>query len=84
MKILGVIFVLFALSFFADGQWVAAARGLYQPVLLSIGATFTVINNWRKFSDEEHDYEPDRFKSPSKHWTEKELKEAEIKEIEVD
>ena len=40
MKI-AFIFVLFALSAIAQGQWAAAARGIYQPILLSFGAAFS-------------------------------------------
>ena len=42
-----VIFVLFAMSAFTEGQWAAAARGLAQPIILSIGTVFTAL----KFSD---------------------------------
>ena len=45
------IFVLFALSATAQAQWAVAARGLYQPVLLSIGAIFTAIHSKSKSED---------------------------------
>ena len=48
MKIILVIFALFALSAIVEGQWAAAARGLYQPVILSIGAVFTAFNVKKK------------------------------------
>ena len=39
------IFALFALFAIVEGQWAATARGLYQPIALSIGAVFTVMNS---------------------------------------
>ena len=39
-----VIFTLFVLIAIADGQWAAAARGMYQPVALSIGTVFTAVS----------------------------------------
>ena len=39
------ILVLFLLSAIAYGQWAAAARNLYQPVLLSFGAAFSFISS---------------------------------------
>ena len=45
------IFVLFALNAIAEGQWAAAGRGLYQPIALSIGAIFTVINSKSESED---------------------------------
>ena len=44
MKIRG-IFVLFAISAFVEGQWAAAARGFYQPMILSFGAAFAFFND---------------------------------------
>ena len=46
------IFVLLALSAIAEAQWAVAARGLYQPVILSIGAIFTAINSMSKSENE--------------------------------
>ena len=43
MKILKII-VLSVLIAIAKGQWVATARGLYQPVLLSFGSAFAFFN----------------------------------------
>ena len=42
MKLLCII-VLFALSVIVEGTLLAAARSLFQPVLLSFGAVFTAI-----------------------------------------
>ena len=39
------IFVLLALSEIALGQLIAAARGLYQPILLSFGAAISFFAN---------------------------------------
>ena len=46
------IFVLFALSAIAEGQFAAAARGLYQPVLLSVGAAFAFFSDKSKEDDQ--------------------------------
>ena len=43
MQISG-IFVLFALSAIVKGQWAAAARGFYQPMILSFGSAFAFMN----------------------------------------
>ena len=43
MKIRG-IFVLFALSTIVKGQWAAAARGFYQPIIMSFGTVFAFMN----------------------------------------
>ena len=40
---LKVLFTLFVLSAIAKGQWAAAARGLYQPIALSVGTVFTAV-----------------------------------------
>ena len=40
---LKVLFTLFVLSAIAEGQWAAAARGLYQPIALSVGTVFTAV-----------------------------------------
>ena len=45
MKIILHIFVLFALTSIAKGQLAAAARGLYQPIILSVGAAIAYIND---------------------------------------
>ena len=52
MKISDII-VLFALNAIAEGQWAAAARGIYQPIALSFGALFTVINSKSKSESED-------------------------------
>ena len=38
------IFVLFILSAIAKANWAAAARGIYQPVILSVGTAFAFMN----------------------------------------
>ena len=43
MQISGIL-VLFALSAIAEAQWAAAARNLYQPVILSVGTAFAFMN----------------------------------------
>ena len=43
MKIIPGVFIIFALSAIVEGQWVAAARELYQPIILSVGAAYTFI-----------------------------------------
>ena len=57
MKITGLV-VLYSLSVISEGQLLAVARGLYQPILLSMGAAFTAFvtqeddedgNGWDKF-----------------------------------
>ena len=48
MKII-TIFVLIAMSEIAKGQWAAAARNLYQPILLSFGATFSLFVSDNKY-----------------------------------
>ena len=45
------IFVLFTLSAIAQGQWVAAARNFYQPVILSVGAAFSFMASDRFETD---------------------------------
>ena len=45
MQIIFGIFVLFAMSAIAEGMWAAAARGLYQPILLSVGTVFAAFNS---------------------------------------
>ena len=52
MKLSGIL-VLFALIATVEGQWAAAARGLYQPILLSVGTVFTVINSINKDESED-------------------------------
>ena len=72
MQISGIL-VLFALSAIVEAQWVAAARNLYQPVILSVGAAFAFMNDkantdgfsvssWMadKFSFSETKVEPER------------------------
>ena len=44
MKITALL-IIFALSEIAQGQWAAAARNLYQPVLLSFGAAVSFISS---------------------------------------
>ena len=44
MKISGIL-ILFALSAIVEGQWAAAARGFYQPLILSFGAAFAFMND---------------------------------------
>ena len=44
MKIESIL-VLFTLSAIAEGQLSAAARGLYQPVILSVGAAFAFFSD---------------------------------------
>ena len=44
MKVLSIL-IIFALSAIAYGQFAAAARGLYQPVILSIGTVLTAMNS---------------------------------------
>ena len=44
MKISGII-VLFAISTIAEGQWAAAARGFYQPMIMSFGTAFAFMND---------------------------------------
>ena len=56
MKILDIV-VLLALSAIAEGQWAAAARGIYQPIVLSVGTVFAAMNiksqddsfSWQRF-----------------------------------
>ena len=64
MKIIPSVFLLFALSAIVEGQWVAAARELYQPIILSIGAAYTFIASnkaeddsfkWSKWMDDKLD-----------------------------
>ena len=71
MKITDIFVVLFALSAIAQGQWAAAARNFYQPILLSFGAAYSFIssdkveadsfrwNEWvtAKFSKKDEGYE---------------------------
>ena len=42
LKVFVALFVVFAI---VEGQWAAAARGLYKPISLSIGTIFTAINS---------------------------------------
>ena len=50
MKIISGILVLFTLSAIAQAQLFAAARGLYQPIILSLGAAYSFIasNNFEE------------------------------------
>ena len=69
MKLSSVL-VLLALSAIAEGNmFAAAARGLYQPIILSIGAVFVALNekaepsdkgsfDWYKWFDEKAKEEP--------------------------
>ena len=43
-----VLFALIALIAIVEGQFAAAARGLYQPILLSVGTVFTAMNSISK------------------------------------
>ena len=45
MKIISGILVLFVLSAIAEGQLAVAARGLYQPIILSLGAAIAFLND---------------------------------------
>ena len=45
------MFVLYALSEITQGQWAAAARNLYQPILLSFGAAFSFVANDKVMED---------------------------------
>ena len=44
MKVSDIV-VLLALSAIAEAQWAAAARNLYQPIILSLGAVFTTFQS---------------------------------------
>ena len=56
------IFVLFALSAIAEGQFAAAARGLYQPVILSVGAAFAFFSDKSEVDGQKwHEYAGNKF-----------------------
>ena len=76
MKISDIV-VLFSLSAITEGQWAVAARGLYQPIVLSVGTLFAAMNI--KDKEDSFDFEEKKETQP-----EDEVKKKKIQPYELD
>ena len=52
MQIISKVFLVLSLSAIVKGQWAAAARELYQPIILSLGAAYTFLTSIKGVEDE--------------------------------